>query len=508
MLDETDTFPAGAPGREVFRNYRQWAFESAALDLALRQAGRSLADAVGREPRPDLLRGLLPDGRPADDRARHPPARRLPGPPLQARRHAGLDRRPDRRAGRARRRRLDRLQGRLQGHARRHADLAGLLPRGSPRRSRTPGSRTPTSSDEDAREALRPFEDRITWDAPIHSIDDILAAPVLPQHGQPQAVAVRQRALAVRRLRLLRGARHGRLRRRPVRARRRAAGRSSTWRRSSIPTRPTTSPPPATTRSTRSPGCRPRRSSPNSTPPGSAGGSRLLSYASEAASDPGRIQVRARRDAEARVAQRRGAGGRDEVQRRGAGAAGRPRGRAHGRQARAGALPRRDRLRAAAGAPPAAADGRGLAGARRAPRRRPQGGGREARPDAAVQPPAAAPALHGHHRPAAGLQPAAAHPRRAAGDPADRRRAGARLGPRPARRAPVRRARPGDLGLLGPAAGADRARGAVLRRAPPAVGGEGEGGRAAGQPARDRARRAPLVRQGLATLTRAGPAPL
>ncbi|HZU20903.1 MAG TPA: hypothetical protein VE982_06765 [Gaiellaceae bacterium] len=32
--------------------YRRWAFESAALDLALRQAGLSLADAVQREPRP------------------------------------------------------------------------------------------------------------------------------------------------------------------------------------------------------------------------------------------------------------------------------------------------------------------------------------------------------------------------------------------------------------------------------------------------------------------------
>ena len=32
--------------------YRRWAFESAALDLALRQAGLSLAEAVGREPQP------------------------------------------------------------------------------------------------------------------------------------------------------------------------------------------------------------------------------------------------------------------------------------------------------------------------------------------------------------------------------------------------------------------------------------------------------------------------
>src|SRR5205085_8513869 len=35
-----------------FDNYRRWGFESAALDLALRQAGRSLAEALGREQRP------------------------------------------------------------------------------------------------------------------------------------------------------------------------------------------------------------------------------------------------------------------------------------------------------------------------------------------------------------------------------------------------------------------------------------------------------------------------
>ena len=44
-------FPNGAPERAVYVNYRRWAFESAALDLALRQAGRSLAGALGREAR-------------------------------------------------------------------------------------------------------------------------------------------------------------------------------------------------------------------------------------------------------------------------------------------------------------------------------------------------------------------------------------------------------------------------------------------------------------------------
>ena len=40
------------PEWDVARRFRNWAFESAALDLALRQAGRSLHDALGLEPRP------------------------------------------------------------------------------------------------------------------------------------------------------------------------------------------------------------------------------------------------------------------------------------------------------------------------------------------------------------------------------------------------------------------------------------------------------------------------
>jgi hypothetical protein len=47
LIGELDLFPA-EPVREVSRLYRRWAFESAALDLALRQAGRSLAEVLGR----------------------------------------------------------------------------------------------------------------------------------------------------------------------------------------------------------------------------------------------------------------------------------------------------------------------------------------------------------------------------------------------------------------------------------------------------------------------------
>jgi L-alanine-DL-glutamate epimerase-like enolase superfamily enzyme len=46
-----DLFPQ-LPQREVSRRYRTWAYESAALDLALRQANTSLHEALGREPQP------------------------------------------------------------------------------------------------------------------------------------------------------------------------------------------------------------------------------------------------------------------------------------------------------------------------------------------------------------------------------------------------------------------------------------------------------------------------
>ena len=45
-LDGIDLFAAKMPEREIFRNYRRWAVESAALDLALRQRETSLGEYV------------------------------------------------------------------------------------------------------------------------------------------------------------------------------------------------------------------------------------------------------------------------------------------------------------------------------------------------------------------------------------------------------------------------------------------------------------------------------
>jgi hypothetical protein len=51
LLGLADLFPV-EPIRESARDYRRWAFESAALDLVLRQSSLSRQDAVGREARP------------------------------------------------------------------------------------------------------------------------------------------------------------------------------------------------------------------------------------------------------------------------------------------------------------------------------------------------------------------------------------------------------------------------------------------------------------------------
>jgi len=78
-VGEIDLFLGERPSRPVFRNYRRWAFESAALDLALKQAGTDLAarldrtydpvrfvasTRLGEPPTADRVRGLL-DNNPA-----------------------------------------------------------------------------------------------------------------------------------------------------------------------------------------------------------------------------------------------------------------------------------------------------------------------------------------------------------------------------------------------------------------------------------------------------------
>ena len=179
-LGELDTFPAGAPSFEVRRNYRRWGFESAALDLALRQAGRSLADALGRELRPVTF---VVSSRMGDPPTLEPVTRRLARYPWL---RFKLDGTPD----------WDDalIDGLIESGAVDSIDFKGAY-KGTPVDVDTDPAfyrriaeafpqawlEDPDLETDGAREALAPYEDRITWDAPIHSVQDILDAPVLPR---------------------------------------------------------------------------------------------------------------------------------------------------------------------------------------------------------------------------------------------------------------------------------------------------------------------------------------
>jgi len=52
LIDSLDLFPVEPQRGDVSRLYRRWTFHSAALDLALRQAGKPLYEQLGREPQP------------------------------------------------------------------------------------------------------------------------------------------------------------------------------------------------------------------------------------------------------------------------------------------------------------------------------------------------------------------------------------------------------------------------------------------------------------------------
>jgi hypothetical protein len=276
-LDGIDLFPAGEPEREeISRDYRRWAFESAALDLALRQAGTNLAAALGREPRPvNFVNSMRLAGFGEDEASSIEPllARLAVYPTLRFKLDPFNDWDDELIAALAETGAVDSL------------DLKGFY-KGTPVDVITDPElyaklieafpdawlEDPDVTDE-TRPLLEPVSERVTWDAPIHSIADIEAMPWSP----PQTVNVKPSRFATSSPPTTTARSAGSA---PTAAARpssaRAAARSSTSPRSSIPTPPTTSPPAATTTPSRrpSPACPRVRSSRRSSPPASAGASR------------------------------------------------------------------------------------------------------------------------------------------------------------------------------------------------------------------------------------------
>jgi len=152
--------------------YRRWAFESAALDLALRQAGLGLGQAVGREERP--VRFV------ASTRADIEPWLEL-APALEFKLDAesDWDRALLRRLHELDRVRIVDLKAYYRGTS---VDLAP-----DPQLYRAVAEELPDVVLEDpwledgCREALAGAEDRLSFDAPVHSLHDLDALPLAPR---------------------------------------------------------------------------------------------------------------------------------------------------------------------------------------------------------------------------------------------------------------------------------------------------------------------------------------
>src|SRR4029079_15844805 len=160
------------PEMPASQDYRRWAFESAALDLALQQAGQSLAGALGREYRP--VRFV------ASTRADVAPYREL-NPALEFKLDADEDW-------------DDELLARLAESDRvRVVDFKAYYRGTSVDLAPDPGlyrrvkDALPEAVLEDAwledgcREALAGAEDRLSFDAPIHSWREVGKLPVEPR---------------------------------------------------------------------------------------------------------------------------------------------------------------------------------------------------------------------------------------------------------------------------------------------------------------------------------------
>jgi hypothetical protein len=167
------------PPMHAYLDYRRWAFESAALDLALRQSGLSLGDAVGREARPVSFVVSMGLGSPPSTKPVNAWLALYPGLRFK------LDANPDW---------TDELVAELAATgAVDSVDLKGQY-KGTvvdtpadPALYRRVAEGLPNAWLEDpgltdeTLPVLEPHRDRITWDAIIHSVEDIENLPWPPR---------------------------------------------------------------------------------------------------------------------------------------------------------------------------------------------------------------------------------------------------------------------------------------------------------------------------------------
>ncbi len=182
-LDGLDLFGGAPPSMAPDLDYRRWALESAALDLALRQAGEPLHAALEREPRPltfgvSLRLGDPPSAAAVVDRIA------AYGPSVRFKLDYAPEWSPE-------------LIGQLAATgATDVVDFKGAY-KGTPVDVVTDADvyracaeafpaawlEDPDLTDAGAAAVLQPHLDRVTWDAPIHSVQDVTRLDHLPRGG-------------------------------------------------------------------------------------------------------------------------------------------------------------------------------------------------------------------------------------------------------------------------------------------------------------------------------------
>ncbi|CAA9537335.1 MAG: hypothetical protein AVDCRST_MAG79-1506 [uncultured Thermoleophilia bacterium] len=178
LLGLANLFPV-EPIRDSSRLYRRWAFESAALDLALRQSGLSLGEAVGREPRPVTFVASIRLGEPPSLLPLRALLSVAPGMRFK------LDPTPGWDAGLVGElARLDCVDVIDLKGSYRHANVAMLPEIGLYRRvvEGLPDAWIEDPAiDDDTAALLDEHRDRISWDEPINSVQDIEALAWRPR---------------------------------------------------------------------------------------------------------------------------------------------------------------------------------------------------------------------------------------------------------------------------------------------------------------------------------------
>jgi L-alanine-DL-glutamate epimerase-like enolase superfamily enzyme len=182
LIGNLDLFPS-PPERDVSRPYRRWAFESAVLDLALRQAGTNLAAVLGRKARPVNFVSSMRLASSADETSSIDPllARLAIYPTLRFKLDPVNDWDDELIAALVETGAVDSL------------DLKGFY-KGTvvdvetdPELYRKLIEAFPDAwledpdVNEETKPLLDPVSERITWDAPIHAVSDIEAMPWVPK---------------------------------------------------------------------------------------------------------------------------------------------------------------------------------------------------------------------------------------------------------------------------------------------------------------------------------------